>query len=182
MRKLPPGFRQNAVASTAEVPVPIRSPALKPARVVVGAATIGGRPRQRGRRPTAAARAASPARIRRVLPIALCPGKGRLTQPIAGAQPRRRERVLMPHTCRSRNPSGSAQLVKGFGPSHVPWRIGGCAGSGHLVDGVRVWSVRPTLQPANRIAASLIRAHAKLAACGGQTSARAECHPAFQWL
>src|SRR6516162_3672351 len=48
------------------VPVPIRSPAVKPA-VVVGAATIGGRSRQRGRRPTAAARAASPACCRLAL-------------------------------------------------------------------------------------------------------------------
>ena len=35
-------------------------------------------------------------RYRRVSLIALCPGKGRLTQPIAGTQPWRGEQVFMP--------------------------------------------------------------------------------------
>jgi hypothetical protein len=47
---------------------------------------------------------------RRVSPVAPRPCEGPLTEPTAGAQPWPRERVLMPHTCRSRYPSGSAQL------------------------------------------------------------------------
>src|SRR5215471_12868753 len=44
-------------------------------------------------------------------PVAPRPGEGLLTEPIAGAEPGRQELVFMPHTCRSRYPSGSAQLV-----------------------------------------------------------------------
>ena len=40
-------------------------------------------------------------RNRRVSPVAPRPREGPLTEPIAGAQPRPQERVLMPHTCRS---------------------------------------------------------------------------------
>jgi hypothetical protein len=40
-------------------------------------------------------------RNRRVSPVAPRPGEGPLTEPTAGAQPWPRERVLMPHTCRS---------------------------------------------------------------------------------
>ena len=39
--------KRRQINDTAEVPVAIRSPAPKPARVVVGAATIGGRPRSK---------------------------------------------------------------------------------------------------------------------------------------
>jgi len=49
---------------------------------------------------------------RRVLPIAVRLGEGPLTERTAGVQPRPRERVFMPHTCRSRYPPGSAQLGK----------------------------------------------------------------------
>ena len=49
-------------------------------------------------------------RSRRVSLVAPRPREGPLTEPIAGTEPRPQERVLMPHTCRSRYPPGSAQL------------------------------------------------------------------------
>jgi hypothetical protein len=48
--------------------------------------------------------------FRRVSPIAVRPGEGLLTERTAGVRPMRRERVFMPHTCRSRDPPGSAEL------------------------------------------------------------------------
>ena len=48
-------------------------------------------------------------RCRRVPPIARRPREGPLNEPIAGAQPRPQERVLMPHTRRSQYPPRSAQ-------------------------------------------------------------------------
>ena len=47
---------------------------------------------------------------RRVSPVAQRPREGPLTEPTAGARAWPRERVLVPHTCRSRYPSGPAQL------------------------------------------------------------------------
>ena len=60
---------------------------------------------------------------RRVSPVAPRPREGPLTEAIAGVQPRPRERVRMPHPCRSRCPPGSAQLGRvGM------WRGGGRLG------------------------------------------------------
>jgi hypothetical protein len=47
---------------------------------------------------------------RRVSPTPVCCGEGRLTKRKPVVEPRRRERVKLPHTCRSQYPSGSAQL------------------------------------------------------------------------
>jgi hypothetical protein len=47
---------------------------------------------------------------RRILVTARRPGEGPLTEPTAGAQSWPRERVLMPHSCRSQSLSRSAQL------------------------------------------------------------------------
>ena len=49
-------------------------------------------------------------RNRRVLPVGARPGEGLLSQPTAVARPWTRERVFVPHICRSRWPSGPAQL------------------------------------------------------------------------
>jgi len=50
-------------------------------------------------------------RYRRVSPIAPRPREGRLTEPIAGAQPWLRERVLMPHCGHCPNPYAGSQWV-----------------------------------------------------------------------
>ena len=42
--------------------------------------------------------------------VAVHPGEGLLTEPTPAVRPWSRERVFMPHTCRSRYPPGSAQL------------------------------------------------------------------------
>lgn len=54
--------------------------------------------------------------LRRVLPIAVCPGEGRLAEPTPAVQPGRRERVKVPHTCHSQHPLRSASRVVS-GPS-----------------------------------------------------------------
>ena len=60
---------------------------------------------------------------RRILPVPACSGGGRLTGRTPAVQPRRRQRVKVPHTCHSRYPSGSAQLGRvGM------WRGGGRLG------------------------------------------------------
>src|SRR6516162_547569 len=43
-------------------------------------------------------------------PIGALPGEGLLSQPTTVARPWARERVFVPHTCRSRHPPGPAQL------------------------------------------------------------------------
>ena len=47
---------------------------------------------------------------RRISPVPARPGEGPVTEPTPAVERSRRERVLMPHTCRSRYPPGSAQL------------------------------------------------------------------------
>src|SRR6516225_1977154 len=47
---------------------------------------------------------------RRILSVPARPGGGRLTERIPAIPPRLRERVKVPHTCRSQCPSGPAQL------------------------------------------------------------------------
>jgi hypothetical protein len=49
-------------------------------------------------------------RLRRILLIAVRSGEGPLTEHITATQAQPPERVFMPHTCRSRYSSGSAQL------------------------------------------------------------------------
>src|SRR5262249_2848561 len=55
--------------------------------------------------------------------LARCPRprEGPVTQPTAGGQPWRRERVLMPRTCRSRYPPGSALLGGERSFAATPW-------------------------------------------------------------
>jgi len=48
-------------------------------------------------------------RNRRFFPVAVHPCEGLLTEPTADARACRDELVLMPHTCRSQNLSGSAK-------------------------------------------------------------------------
>src|SRR4029077_10444671 len=48
--------------------------------------------------------------LRRIFTVPAGSGEGALTAPTAAAQPGRQERVLLPHPCRSQNPSGPAQL------------------------------------------------------------------------
>ena len=49
-------------------------------------------------------------RYPRVSLVATRPGEGLLSEPVAGIRLGSREPVLLPHTCRSPYPSGSAQL------------------------------------------------------------------------
>ena len=49
---------------------------------------------------------------RRVSPVAPRPREGPLTEPTAGARPWQRERVLVPHTCRSQHPLGGFSWVE----------------------------------------------------------------------
>jgi hypothetical protein len=62
-------------------------------------------------------------RNRRVSPVAPRRREGPLTEPTAGAQPWPRERVLMPHTCRSQLLSGSARLGECGHPSSRGWPL-----------------------------------------------------------
>ena len=46
----------------------------------------------------------------RISPVAAHSGDRLLSEPTAGTQPCRRERLFLPHTCRSQDPPGSAHL------------------------------------------------------------------------